>query len=81
MTKAAVVWMGSLLLLAVLASGLVAAQQGPRVAPRILSGEDIGFRVEGTNQRGDPVGTWVIRINGEWREVGTSTSVRPLGHP
>lgn len=35
------------------------------VTPKVLAGDDIGFRVEGL--RGNtPVGTLVVRINGEW---------------
>jgi hypothetical protein len=35
------------------------------VNPTVLSGPDVGFRVEG--QRGDvAVGTLVIRVNGQW---------------
>jgi hypothetical protein len=36
--------------------------------PTVISGPDIGFRVE-RNWGGKPVGTLVVRINGEWKEV------------
>lgn len=45
--------------------------------PQVLSGGDIGFRVEGTDFRGRPSGTFVVRINGTWVEVGTSGGVHP----
>ena len=45
--------------------------------PQVLSGGDIGFRVEGTDFRGRPTGTFVVRINGNWVEVGTSGGVHP----
>lgn len=34
----------------------------------VISGPDIGFRVE-RNWRGKPVGSLVVRIDGEWKEV------------
>lgn len=40
----------------------------PVPEPRVLSGADVGFRVEGF--RGEiPGGRIVIRVNGEWREA------------
>jgi hypothetical protein len=47
------------------------------VPPKVMTGADVGFRVEGI--RGNtPVGVVVVRINGEWVEadiakVGTRT--------
>ena len=39
-----------------------------KVAPKVMTGADIGFRVEGL--RGDtPVGTLVVKVNGEWVEA------------
>jgi len=57
----ALVWIVSLILVAA-----VGRAQAPRGAtPTIISGSDLGFRVE--RQRGDRVtGTFVVRINGEW---------------
>ena len=38
------------------------------VTPRVLSGADVGFRVEGL--RGNtPVGQVVVRVNGQWIAV------------
>jgi hypothetical protein len=45
--------------------------------PQVLSGADVGFRIEGTDFSGRPVGTLVVRINGNWVEVGTSGRVHP----
>lgn len=76
----------SLMAAASLASTLTALAQPPVPAPmprrpgqqRIVTGNDIGFRVEGVDARtGRPTGTFVIRIDGEWVEVGSSPSVRP----
>jgi hypothetical protein len=41
----------------------------------ILSGSDIGFRVERT-QDGVPIGTLVVRVDGRWVEAGTAVRVR-----
>jgi hypothetical protein len=60
--------------------GVVAGQVLPeRVAPRVISGSDLGFRVEGIRGGKVPVGTLVVRINGEWVEADTLTAfeVRP----
>jgi hypothetical protein len=47
-------------------------------SPRILSGDDIGFRVDGIDPRsGLPTGTLVVRINGDWVVASTMPSVRP----
>ena len=45
--------------------------------PQVLSGADIGFRIEGTDFRGRPTGTLVVRIDGSWVAVGTSGGIHP----
>lgn len=45
------------------------------VTPTVLSGADVGFRVEG-NRGGMPVGTLVVKVNGQWVEA----EVSPLPH-
>lgn len=46
--------------------------------PRIVSGNDLGFRVDGTDPRtGNPTGAWMIRVNGNWVEVGAMPGIRP----
>jgi len=35
------------------------------VTPTVLSGGDIGFRVEG-DRGGTPIGTLVVKIDGQW---------------
>jgi hypothetical protein len=38
----------------------------------IISGADIGFRLRGVQpSRGTVTGTWVVRVNGQWVEVGS----------
>lgn len=63
-------------------SGVTSLAQGRRtpLAPggQIISGSNVGFRVEGRDPRtGRPTGTWVIRVDGEWTPVGTMPSVVP----
>jgi hypothetical protein len=45
-------------------TGAVAAGQSNE--PRVLSGADLGFRVDGTARDGAPIGTIVVRIDGKW---------------
>jgi hypothetical protein len=43
----------------------------------VLSGADIGFRME--RMVGDKVvGRFVVRVNGEWREVAANYEAKPL---
>ena len=48
------------------------------VTPRVMSGADLGFRVEGL-RGGTAVGTIVIKVNGEWveAEIGHIRGMRP----
>lgn len=46
------------------------------VTPTVLSGADLGFRVEG-NRGGTPVGTLVVKVSGHWVEVDFSTPGQP----
>jgi hypothetical protein len=46
----------------------------PIPEPRVLSGDDIGFRVEG--RQGDSlVGRFVVKVNGQWVEPKVSLGV------
>jgi hypothetical protein len=67
-----------LLSMAVVASATLAYAQTLAHHSRMLSAEDIGFRVEGMDPNGRPTGVFVVRINGEWREVGSTFTVRPV---
>lgn len=77
-TMRPVAWMGLGLVLGVVAtSGWVQAQgglvPGPRQEPRagdarVLSGDEVGFRLQGVDGE-TPVVVPVIRRNGEWVEV------------
>jgi hypothetical protein len=64
------------------------AAQGPQFPPQqpdpnapVISGNDIGFRVDrqDTQRLGRLTGTWVVRINGQWVEPAASLRGRPLG--
>ena len=75
--KLVVAWMLSLVAVGAIASVLTSAQvrvpvpgQRPLMTEgtTILSGSDIGFRVERT-QDGVPIGTLVVRVDGRWVEV------------
>jgi hypothetical protein len=69
-------WLLSLFAVALIASEVIRAQRLPPNEYRILSGADIGFRVEGTDAKGRPMGRWVVRIDGQWIE----TSSEPVMH-
>lgn len=43
---------------------------------RILSGPDIGFRVEGFDAAGHPQGTLLVRLNGTWVPAVSSPGFR-----
>ena len=61
-----VLWIASLVSVAALAQPrLQNPWMTPLPSPIVLSGNDIGFRVEGRNGN-RPVGVLVIRMNGEW---------------
>jgi hypothetical protein len=71
MRKLTAIWLATLITVAGATAVFVRAQsqtplfaQIPADAP-ILSGSDIGFRVEG-NKDGHAVGTLMVRINGKW---------------
>jgi hypothetical protein len=83
-----VLWLASLAVVAGFTSALMRAQapsqvpspytsQAPPPAARILSGADIGFRVESTKD-GRAVGTLVVRINGQWVETAASIAPKQL---
>jgi hypothetical protein len=66
-----------LLWLALLAVvGALASAQTPRDTSGIMSGADIGFRPEGWKGKAR-VGTWMVRINGEWVEAQSSMRTVP----
>ena len=77
MARLVLFWRGSLVAVAVVTTTLTLAQVR-REVPRVVSGADVGFRVEGTDPSGNASGGFVVRLNGEWVPVSSMPTVRPL---
>lgn len=66
--------LAALVIVFLAAAALFGQAQGPATpptqqqSPTIISGADLGFRVEGRNEN-RPVGTLMVRINGQWVEA------------
>ena len=60
-------WVASLFVVATLARAQV-YRINPLAEPRVVSGPDLGFRIEG-EQNGVAVGPLVVKINGKWVEA------------
>ena len=73
--KLALVWLVSLVVVAVATSALTWAQTTGE--GRIISGSDLGFRVE-SERGGVPTGRFVVRINGRWVDVKESVGASKL---
>jgi hypothetical protein len=71
--KIAVLWLVSLVIVGALSAS--AAQQLPfppsERLPEIISGNDVGFRIERTRD-GILTGKIVVRVNGRWVDTDTS---------
>ena len=67
-----VLWVASLVAVGVW------AQTPSQSEPKLISGSDIGYRVERFDRTGKPVGTLVVRINGQWVEAGFAVGVAKL---
>jgi hypothetical protein len=69
--------LGILWSLSVVGAATIAMAQAPEtVPPIVVSGNDVGFRIEG--QRGQtPVGKIVVRIDGQWVEASLSQLPTP----
>ena len=77
MKKWILMWIVSLIAVAGLTSAATLAQT--KWLERdyyMLRGNDIGFRVEGTDVAGNPVGTFMIRVDGRWVEMGAGPVTR-----
>lgn len=81
MTRPIPAWVVLILVLFAFAVG-AAMPQSPAFAQtpdaRVISGSDLGFRVEGRDRAGNPQGTLVVRVNGAWVPATSSLSLRPL---
>ena len=69
-------WLLSLVVVGLLAS-VVTAQVARSTPPRIVSGSDVGFRIEGRDTKGQPTGKLMVRIDGEWMAVSNSVERAP----
>jgi hypothetical protein len=92
MTKSVVLCVVSMTVAAAISAAVTAQAQRPGAnQPQIISGDDIGFRVEGQRRetRTDQetgrrttvdvaIGQFLVRINGQWVEAHASAGVRPL---
>ena len=81
MWKITVLWLVSLTVVAAMASAFASAQARqaqPQTTPDIISGSDLGFRVDGTSagRAGGPTGTLMIRVNGIWVEAAIAPKVQ-----
>ena len=52
------------------------AQTSPLSEQKVISGGDLGYRVERMDRTGKPIGTLVVRIDGKWIEAGFAVGVR-----
>ena len=73
MKRLLLLWVLSLVIVSM---ATYAVAQTPRPAQPTVSGNDIGFRVEGTDVKGQPFGTLLIRYNGQWVEPGSTMILR-----
>ena len=64
----AVLWVLSLMIVTSVAKAQVYERPRPLAQPRIVTGPDLGFRIEG-DQGGVPIGTVVVRVDGRWIEA------------
>jgi hypothetical protein len=75
--KVAILWALSLVVVSALSSSAQtqrAERPGsslPTVSPTVVSGSDVGFRIERT-QDGIPVGKVVVRVDGRWVDTAVS---------
>jgi len=75
-----VIWVASLILVA--QWGHTQTAQTPKTAfdvplGTIISGNDIGFRLDGFSSAG-VTGVWMVKLNGAWMPATASTTARPL---
>ena len=48
----------------------------PQALEKTLSGDDIGFRVEGEGRGGAVKGRFVVKVDGQWKEIELSPRFR-----
>jgi hypothetical protein len=79
MLSLTVLWVLSLFVVASVVKAQVFEAPRPLLEPRIVSGPNVGFRIE-ADQNGTPVGKIVVRVDGKWIEarIGALPGVRPV---
>jgi hypothetical protein len=60
-----------------LMSTVLAQAQSKRPFPTVITGSDFGFRVNRWSVGQPIVGTLLVQVNGEWREVQADPKVTP----
>jgi len=60
---------GTLWLVSVVVAGVVGFAQTPALPPKVVSGADLGFVLEGQHS-GKAMGHFVVKLNGQWLPVG-----------
>ncbi len=79
MRKWLALWFASLVGVAALTSAIIYGLS--RLQSRdfyVLSGADVGYRVEGTDANGKPIGRWMVRIKGDWIEPSNAGTEKRL---
>ena len=66
-------WIAAWVISLVAVGGLVASAQRLTISPTLVSGDDIGFRIERTAE-GLPIGKLVIRVDGRWVDVAVPSA-------
>ena len=78
MKRIVLLWVVSLVMVSM---ATYAVAQTRRATQPTVSGNDIGFRGDATDSKGQPIGTLLIRYNGEWVEPGATMTVRKVPTP
>jgi hypothetical protein len=66
-------WIAAWVISLLAVGGLVASAQRLTISPTLVSGDDIGFRIERTVE-GLPIGKLVIRVDGRWVDVAAPST-------
>ena len=66
-------WITACVISLLAVGGLVASAQRLTISPTLVSGQDIGFRIERTVE-GVPIGKLVIRVDGRWVDVAAPST-------
>ena len=74
MKREVLLWVMSLVLVAL---ATLSFAQGRLAKPQMLSGNDLGVRVESIDPGGKAVGTWMVRYDGSWVEVSSQGGISP----